>query len=397
MRILRVVVIAALFYCFLQTNISAQQGAQANQAPTGLALEVTYFKGTHPAYQVVPNNSWYGYFQHIGAGNSTAGAASLPVQAVCVGARMEGTGVRVVVSVYLGEKFFEKQEPVGSYLLRENEKLAVNELTAFGVAPFELAVVRVAPKSGALPAFTNNTRSVQLLNAQPVDSTFPGYRLTLLNTSGKDIIALYIETFVNGKRRTSSMPRNQDGTPLIAAGATYEYKRELNNEARRTTTAGYSPETPPNQTVFIKTAIFEDGTYEGDPSPAAEYRAFRLGEKQQFEQLLALFRSALESSDSNAVIRLDTLRSEVSALGIDVEQAALNKLLSDFASLPENERRSLKEAAELLMFESRKDALKEIDDFRKKQGASLNRESLHAWLSESLDRFQKRLDRLQKL
>lgn len=393
MKSLRVIVIIVLISCFLQTNAGAQQkDRQASTTPTGLALEVTYWKGDKPAYLVVPNNAWYGRFRVIESSRKAA-AGSLRVQAVGIDARLEGEVVRVIVSVHRGEKFFERQDPVGSYVLRENEKLVVNDMTAFGLEPFEIALVRVTPRSVPLPSVTNNTSSVQVLNVQPVDSTFPAYKLTLLNTSNKNISALFVDMFLDGRRRTSSMPHNQDGAPLIPAGETYEFRRQLNNVALAAS-QGYAPETPPNQAVVITTAVFEDGTYEGDAYSAAKFRAFSLGDKKQLEQLVSLYQKALESTDSNVGIVLDNLRSQVNALRVEAGGTAFKKLLSDFASLPENERASLKDAVELTMFEWKKVALKEIDEFRKEQTSE---EGARAWLSERRDRFQKRLDHLQKL
>src|SRR5687768_12775105 len=96
---------------------------------------------------------------------------------------------------------------------------------------------------------------------------------------------------VNGRLRSSGMPQNKDGEPLILAGATYEFKRELNNDALQSG-GGYAPEPAPNQAVVIRTAIFDDGTYEGDAKYAGQYRGFALGRRTQLARLIALYREA---------------------------------------------------------------------------------------------------------
>lgn len=394
MKALRVVVITLLVSCFLQISVSAQQDKQTSSTPTGLSLEVTYWKGDAPAYQVVPNNAWYARFRRTGSSNPSAD--SLPVQAVNIAARMEGDAVRVVVSVHVGKKLFERQDPVGSYLLRENERVAVNELTAFGLEPFEIALVRVARGSVPLPSVTSMARSVEVIDVQPVEATFPTCKLTLLNTSGKNISALYVETFVNGTRRTSSMPHNQNGETLIAAGATYEFRRQLNNFARPTG-GSYTPETPPDQAVVIKTAVFEDGTYEGDAATAAEYRGFVLGQRTQLARLVALYQKALESTESDAQTVLIKLREQVNSLSTRAEPKALDKLLSDFSMVADCDKANVKSAVEITAFDLKKDALKGIDEFRQKQDAAVDKEAMRAWLSVDRDKYQRWLNRLQGL
>ncbi len=394
MKTLRVILIALLVFCFLPVNIIAQQEKQANQLPTGLSLEVISGKGERPIYQAVPNNSWYGRFREIPA--TVMGEKALPVQAVNISARMEGARVRVIVSVHLGKKFFERQDPVGSYLLGENERAVVSELTTFGVEPFEIGVIRVAPKSTPLPGALSRALSIKVIGVQPIDSTFPAFKLTLLNTSAKNVSALFVETFVDNRRRTSSMPHNPDGSALIAAGSTYEFKRQLNNAASASID-GYTPETPPNQSVVIKAAIFEDGTYEGDAPSAAHYRGFALGHRTQLTRLVALYEKALEFTELDAKMVLDRLRIGVGALGIGADASDMEKLLSDFPGLAEGEKSMVKSAAEVVMFELGKEALKEIGKFENKQGSNIDREAMRVWLTTSLDKYRKWRDNLKGL
>jgi hypothetical protein len=390
MKTLRAVLMVVLAYSFLQVLVPAQQEKPA--APTGIALEVTYYKGTRPSYQVVPNNAWYARFRTIEGWQAAEG--SLPVQAVNVAARMEGAAVRVIVSVHLGKKLFEKQDTVGSYLLQENERLTVYEMNAFGLEPFEIAVVRVEPESAAAPTVTSNVRSVNVADVQAIGGTLPTFRITLRNSSKKNVSALFVEMFVDGRLRISAMPHNRGGEPLILAGETYELKRQLSTDAKRSG-GGYAPEPSPNQTIVIKTAVFDDGTYEGEAASAAKFRSYALGRRQQYAQLLALYQQALKSTESDPSALIITLRAQIDALGTEANQLDVDKLAGYFSGAID--RASVKDDVEVVMFELKKEALKEVDDFRRKQAPVNDREALRAWLIYNQDKYQKLHDLLKGL
>lgn len=396
MKILRPVLISLLLCGFLLTEAGAQQERQAAPPQSKIAVEVTYWKGAPPAYRTVPGNSWFARFQRIEGWKTEPG--SLPVRAVDIATRMDGEAVRVIVSVHVGERFHERQDPVGSYLLRENERLVVNKLKAFGVEPFELTVVRVAPQNASLPTVSNRTRSVSLIDVQIQDGTIPFLVLKVMNASSKNIVALSIDSFINGRPGLSGGAQKDESQVVIAAGATYEYKQPFNYTAQPTGN-GYTLDTPPSQTVVIKTALFEDGTYEGDMREAAELKAFSLGRRKQLEQILALYQEALESTETDARAIVDELRAKVATLGTDADMAALDNLLSGFPAIAQREKASFKSAVEVTMFRLKKDTLQELDRFRfrTEQAVAPDREATRAWLSANKERLQKWLERVKAL
>ncbi|HYO92304.1 MAG TPA: hypothetical protein VEQ40_11735 [Pyrinomonadaceae bacterium] len=392
MKTLRLVLISLLFCSFLLTDARAQQDKREVMTRAKIAVEVTYWKGVPPAYNDVPGRSWFGRFRRIAGWKAEPGA--LPVRAVDIATRVEGDAVRVIVSVHVGEKFHERLDPVGSYLIRENERLVVDKLKAFGVEPFELAVVRVAPQNASLPTVRNNTSSVSVVNMQIQDDTIPVLVLTVLNSSSKNIVALSIDSLMDGRPGTSGWAQKDENQVVIAAGANYEYKQSFNYKAQPIGN-GYTLETPPAQTVVIKAALFEDGTYEGDVREASELKSSNLGRRTQLEQILALYEQAMESTESDAKVILESLRAKVAALGTDADQSALNNLLSSFPALPGKER--FKVGVEVSMFYMKKERLQEIDLFRTQHGSTPSREATQAWLSANKERFQKWLDRLKPL
>src|SRR5215471_21758814 len=119
---------------------------QSVPAPTRLALEVTYYPGRKPAYETVPgpdskpSGAWFGLFARIASWQAPAGAP--PVEAVRVVSRVEGDAVRVAVSILSGSKAFENEQPVASYLIRETDKIRIDELKQFGIEPFEIKLIR---------------------------------------------------------------------------------------------------------------------------------------------------------------------------------------------------------------------------------------------------------------
>jgi hypothetical protein len=392
MKIPRVFLFIALVSCFLQSNVRAQAEKQSEAAHAALALEVTCCQGTRPTFQSVPGVIWYGRFRELEGWKPTADM--LPVQAVHIASSMEGAAVRVVVTVDLGKKLFEKREKVGSYLLQENERLKLFDMTAFGLEPFELTAIRVEKKSASVPAVTSNAASVEVREVEAIDSTFPMFKLKLRNTSRKNISALFVDILVNGKLRISAMPHNRDATPLIAAGGTYEYKRQLSSDTRQEG-GGYAPEPSPNQTLFIKAAVFDDGTFEGDAEAAVRYRASALGSRTQLAKLVAIYNQALQSAGTDEQAALDSLRRQVNALGTEAAPFEVNRLLEEFSGF--TDRAALRVGIEVIMFELKKEALKAIEEFGQRQKTASDGKALRAWLTASRDGYQKQQDRVEKL
>src|SRR6185369_12175522 len=104
--------------------------------PTRLALEVTYYPGRNPAYLTVPgpdskpSGAWYALFARIASWQSPAG--SQQIEAVRVISRVEGDAVSVTVSTLSGSKALENEQRVGTYVIRETEKISIDDLKRFG-------------------------------------------------------------------------------------------------------------------------------------------------------------------------------------------------------------------------------------------------------------------------
>lgn len=390
MKTLRVFLLLLLLFASLSIDALARQDEK--QSPTRLALEVNSASGMRPSYQSVPNKFWYGSFRRLDDWKPPADF--LPVQAVNIEAKMEGASVRVSVFVEQGKELFEKHAPVGSYLMREGERRTLYDMTAFGLAPYEVAVVRVEPKAGTLPAVKSNVPSIEVKRVEPVDATFPMFKLSLRNASRKNVSALFIEMFVDGRRRISAMPHNADGAPLIPAGEVYEYRRQMNQNAE-VSGGAYVPEVPANQSLLIQAVVFDDGSYEGDEMMAARFRSFALGRRTQLQRLIARFQEALDSSEPDTKALLNTLREQVGALNTEVTVPAFSKLVNEFQRGADVSQ--LKINIQVVMFELKKDTLRQIDDFTRQQGESPDREALRNWLTTTRDKFQKSSDYLKKL
>lgn len=378
-------------------HVAHSQQQQARPASTYLALEVTYYPGRPPAYQSVPgadskaSGSWYALFRRNPDWQPPAG--SLPVRAVNILSRMEGDAIRVRVSVFLGAQFHDKEEPVATYLVRENEKVSVRELTEFGVEPFEIKAVRVTPMLTDPPTVRSNAESIVVIGVEANSSTLPSYKVSLQNLSGKDVLALQVEVFVNNQMRLSSMPQGREGQPLIVAGASHGLDVAIAKDARATPN-GYEPETLPNQEVVITTAVFNDWTYEGDAMAAARYKAYTIGRKIQVERLLKLIQNALNSPEPSATAGMETFKAQVSSLRTDVDLSIIDKLLKEFPALAQSERANLKISVEVSSNIIKTDALKEIQKFEEDGARAPGANAYREWLSLNKERYEKLLSML---
>ena len=346
---------------------------QQSPNETGLALEVVFLKGKPPAYQPVAGSrskkggTWYALFGRIAGWQLPNGA--LPINAVRLVPYLKGETVNISVSVLRGQ-FQDAEDKVASYKARENESVTVTELEAFGVEPFVIKVIRPFGSSD-FPATLNKTQSVAFVGIEPVIATLPHYKLTLHNLSDKNISALSINIVSQGRVQLTGMPQGHYGEPLIKARESAELNEPLAINAE-TMAGGYAPSPPPAQQIVVESMVFEDGSYEGEPKPAATFLGFVVGRRIELRRILPLLDNALSASD--AVSASDTLRSQLSSLSYEPDEVEFASLAAAFPTL---EKRELRISVDVAIHGVRRDLLEQLERLQKSKSTA--RDS-RAWL-----------------
>jgi hypothetical protein len=282
--------------------------AQQTQTASPLALQVRFEKGPMSYMAVAPagsksRGSVFSRFGHILSWKAPDN--SPPVTAVRVVPVAEAEGVRVTVSVLFGENR-DKEEVVGSYLVNENQKVSTTELTGFGIAPFDLKVVAAtgAPSPGP-PSVTNNTPSIETVGVKPDPSLFATFIVTIRNNSPKRVMGLEIRVFTGNGSRIPTHLQGIEGNGLIEPGAIYSFRAE---GGAQSTLAASPDDVPPAPTaITINTVIFDDGSYEGDPKPAADFLSVQAGYWVQLKRVAAL----LDGNSGSPGTDLRALKSKV--------------------------------------------------------------------------------------
>lgn len=370
-------------------------GQQIPVQPTNLVLEVYYQQNEPPAYIVVPpansapEGMWSVRFRRVPGWKTPTG--SLPVRAVNVQTIQVGDRVRVLVSVFVGLKGLEQETPIAVYSLREGERVTVGQVTKVGVEPFDIVLARVGLGGGNLPPVVSKAKSIELVTIQGNLLTLPSYRVTLRNLSARNVHALFIRVGQD-RNQITSMPQGEDGAPLILAGGASEFDEPAVTNASPAP-GGYQPVPSPNQTIEISTAVFDDGSFEGEIGPAILFRGYVKGRKIQLGRLVGLFQAALENNSSEPLIALELLRTNVAALGIQADPAAIQEALSEFPDLKKGSEPRFKFPIEIALTGIRKDVLGDIQRLRI-INPKLDSNSFRAWLIESKKRYETWLARL---
>jgi len=372
-----------LFVGLFLANVFGFASFAQKTSPGGLALEITFYKGKPPAFQTISESSanakwaWYSLFERTPHFQLAAGA--LPVRAVKFVPYLEKDLVKINVSVLTGQKFHDDEKVVGVYTARENERIVVKDLANFGVEPFQIAVVRVAPSATVLPSVINKTNSLQVTGVEPNFSTLPTFKLRLLNTSDKAVSAFAFETLVNNQKKLSGMPQSERGAVLIEAGETFE--KVIPNPVQNVKMPdGSVPAVQPNQTIVITMVVFADGSYEGDPITAASFRGFQTGRKSALKQIINLLQPAAQP---------ENLAKQISNLQIAVEEPNFAALLKEFPAFSEKEKERLRISVEVAANGIKRDFSREFE-----AAQNLKPEEYRVWLTETKESFQKWLTEL---
>lgn len=218
---------------------------------------------------------------------SPRGEASPSVWTLIVTAQPAGDMWRVNVSVGLGEYYDGGTKQVATHVLRTNERAEVSEVMPYGVEPFRVGVFKVSASGARPPYIMNRTRSIKVekLEARPLPEP---YQLSLKNHSGKDVLAIQINSHKGGNFSALRWHEESRSRPLIRAGDSHRIAM-LSEDRTCANTDGYRP--TQSDRLEISAVVFADGSYEGASGLAALIRAKALGHARHLGRVSELFDS----------------------------------------------------------------------------------------------------------
>src|SRR2546421_5136720 len=385
----RNVILRSLLLMFAFAAVGTAQ--PVSSPPSQLALEVHFYPGEPPAYQRITQataqGAWYSRFHQIKA----TGANDLPVNAVDIKPALTDSGIRVSVSVLFGE-LHEKQKAVGVYTLHEGEKIKIQELAQFGVDPFIVSAVNFSPTQLDLPEFFSKENSIDYIGIQPTASLMPSYRVAVRNLSNKNVRALLVHVLKGGQPQISMLPQGKEGAPLIPIGNAYEFDARVATRATLTAT-GYAQVTLSGQVIEVSTAIFADGSFEGDAEPALQYAANLEGDKIQLARVIGLFQTALDESQRDPATTIETLRTSLAALSLEADQAQAEDVIAKFGHPVKNTPQDLKNIIQAGLKLIQSQTLNETKQFQLRNPTPIP-EVVHRWLASAKQRYEAWMARL---
>lgn len=379
----------ALAACLLASHAAAAQGPPAPADGGGLVVRVEYLKGAKPAFQPVPNSTWFGRFGVVATPRPRAAADT--VLAVDVQTRAGGRGrVEITVGVHVGERHFDRFEEVGKYSAAEGETVTAVELERVGVAPFVFSVLRVGEASAAPPAVVNQTRSIEAAVTDFTPSPLPRGTLTLRNLSPKRVRAVYVRQVVEGRDRLVGFVARREGRTVMEPGGTVE--KQFGVTSGEATRSGFTPVTV--ESLVVASVVFEDYTHEGDDEPAAWQAASAEADRALLPRLTELVREAHAAPDADSADAPRRLRERVRALRYETPRAAVDAVFRRHPGLDAAARERVSMALGSSMHRTRRDLLDDLEAFEKASAASPAGGGFKGWLRERQARLEGWLARL---
>ncbi len=379
-----------LVSCLLASAASAQE--KRAQVSHGLGIQIFTDNTQQPQYVDAPADGgatlWFNHFKRLPEWREPAGV--MPIMAVRFSRRTEGERVYVRVTIHRGVKFYETEEFVAEYRAGIGEGHTVNELKKFGIEPFRFSVVRREEIAPAEVGVANKTHSVEVISAETRTEKTAHVRLVLKNHSRQKVMSLKLQILKDGRWISMAWPLGVEGRALIEPGARYEASFPLGGGVE--SPGGYVPLLP--DSIQVASALFSDGSYEGEIEPAAKSAAHYAGYRIQLARLLGLIRRALRASEAKDPKALSDFREKVRALESEMDAATIGEAFDAFPGLEERQRAEVESAIEVAMSWLRRDVMVVLDQLEKRDAG--DGAYFRAWLKGRRDTFEQWLERLSQ-
>ena len=293
--------------------------APASRTDTSRALSITFADGrivTSPVRRT--GGMWTPEFPRVpGAETSRNG---LPLTTLDVKHEMDGDDVVLTVSLSYGGPG-RHVITVGTLRLSAEASVDVPGLRAYGVEPLRVSLVPIHASAAYAPAAVSVSGQL-FVRAEPIGTNAAAYRVLVANNGSVPLMWLQYKAYRGDRLAILGRPRGKRSMPLVQPGAEYAFDIAASSGGVDPTNGveGWQP----IDRIEVTSLMWQDGTVEGDPQPAAEQR--RVDERKA-AQLVALLHILKRASSRP----LASARQEVAtAMDSDLEaRRARDALLAD--------------------------------------------------------------------
>jgi len=230
----------------------------------------------------------------------------IPVRAVRVEAQFNGETVDVGLSLFRGHERFEKEEFLGKSQIGIGECRTLTDLREVGVEPFDVCILDSVPPPPATPILDVRTAAVEVTSVETVNVPLPAYRIKFKNLTNRNIAALR----VNVENSISTFFQGKEGLPLIAPNEVHEELLVFSHPLADT-----------QYKVIVSTAVFDDGSFSGEPQPACDLALSTAGRIYWMKELIPVLEKAIAEPPSDAAVAAARFKERVLAMQLDPPQS----------------------------------------------------------------------------
>jgi hypothetical protein len=382
--------LSALITILIISNAAPAQEKRPEARPTGLAIGIKTHRDSEPNFSRIPAGFWSSQFLRDRPLRHKRG--ELPTKAVKVDCKQDDDGVKVIISAILGLRFHDKVEQVASYKLKVNEEITVSGLGDYDIEPFQMRLIRVEEIKNSLPAAISHAQSVIITRIEPVNDTFPAYKVSIKNLSASAVVALDLQMKEGERPVATTMQRSLQDHELIKPGD--EHTIIMREPVRFQALAdGHRPELFSGLSVVVRAALFYDGTFEGDNQSASIAAGFRAGNKLQLTRAINLLEALLESEEK-APAAIDRLKSQVDLLDAVADLHTLVRLEEYFLGSTLTQGRRIRYPVEASMNYIKREILNDVAAFEREYSRSGGAADFYNWLMATIQKYKARVSRL---
>jgi hypothetical protein len=250
---------------------------------------------------------------------------------VFVMAKPNGQQFDVRVTIGKGEFYDAGDTKVGEFKLNLNERVNVPDVERFGLSPIKVGVVKIVRKDASKPSFRNLTQSISLESLEVNELPDP-FKLELKNNANFDVVAVQYNTFARDGFLTVKWLGGPQVSSLIKVGQSYPLK--VSSEDK---TCGDEEGYQPNQLnrIELVSAVFADGSYEGQVALPALIKGSALGNYNNLERVVNVIHGATDAAELSQLMKSlsEGMNEETQPYMVDMLRSLLSSPVDDTAAL----------------------------------------------------------------